>query len=498
MSLPDDIVNRGLAAAAAHVGPNGNGRRAALIPPGADDFANYKVVGDAKVGLGAQALTAALAERTGGWPKRMGARLFVKGTDGKPLWLEDSDGVFAWIGRQYAGESSRVRWATGEDKLTRGQFVAALEQTAEAYEAVEVVPHEPKLPALYYMHPGLPRPTGTALPQLLARFQPASDVDADLLKALFLTLFWGGSPGQRPAFLIESEDDDRMGGRGVGKSKLAHAVARLAGGHIDARPTETIDQLVTRLLSPGGLDRRVLLLDNVKTLRFSWGDLEALVTTDTISGRSLYLGEGRRPNLLLWLITLNGAVLSRDMAQRCVSVVLRRPSRDPTWEAATWALLDRRRWDIVADALAELRKPAQPLGTYSRWSAWEDGVLARTSDPKAAQALIVKRQEAMDDDRAEADLVRDGFVQELQRRGHAPDLEVVWVPAQVAAEIVQRATGEKYPVNRASAFLKTLGIAELRKSDQGGRGRGWVWRGQDADPEADALALGERPAELPW
>ncbi len=140
---------------------------------------------------------------------------------------------------------------------------------------------------------------------------------------MFLSAFWGGPPGQRPAYLIESVDDDGKGGRGVGKSKLAQAVAALAGGHIDARPGEDIDKLMTRLLSAAALDRRVALLDNVKTLRFSWADLEALITADVISGRALYVGEGRRLNTLLWIITLNQASLSRDMAQRVVPVRLK-------------------------------------------------------------------------------------------------------------------------------------------------------------------------------
>ena len=31
-----------------------------------------------------------------------------------------------------------------------------------------------------------------------------------------------------------------------------------------------------------------------------------MVTSPIISGRQLYVGEGQRPNLLTWFITLNG------------------------------------------------------------------------------------------------------------------------------------------------------------------------------------------------
>src|SRR5262249_38538861 len=144
---------------------------------------------------------------------------------------------------------------------------------------------------------------------------------------------------------------------------------------------------------------------NVKTLRFSWSELEALVTADVISGRRLYVGEGRRPNTLLWFITLNKASLSKDMAQRCVIIRVKRPPRDPNWEAETWQLIDANRWAIVGDVLAELQRPVGRLERYSRWSAWEQAVLSRVAEPAEAQRVIEERQEAVDGDQAEADLV---------------------------------------------------------------------------------------------
>ena len=283
-------------------------------------FANYRVEKTEsdkvlKVGLSAGRLAERLLDLTGGWPKRVGRvgpRLFAPDGDGRPLWLETADALFAWIGRQLpAGADNGVRWCGGEDKVTQSQFHAALRQTVAEFDAIESAPHHPPFPHCYYMHPAVEGGDGSALRALLARFQPATAVDADLIKALFLTLLWGGPAGQRPAFLIDTEDGDAQGGRGAGKTKLAMAAAHLAGGHIDARPGEDMDKLLTRLLSTAALDRRVALLDNVKTLRFSWADLEALITADVISGRALYVGEGRRPNTLVWLITLNRASLLR-------------------------------------------------------------------------------------------------------------------------------------------------------------------------------------------
>ena len=216
---------------------------------------------------------------------------------------------------------------------------------------------------------------------------------------MFLTAFWGGPPGERPAFLLESDPDDPQGGRGVGKSKLAQFLARLAGGHIDVRPGEDADKLMTRLLSSAALDRRIALLDNVKTLRLSWADLEAPITTDVISGRALYVGEGRRPNTLVWIITVNNASLSRDMAKRCVPIRLKRPTHMLSWESSTRELIDGRRWEIIGDLLAELRREAPPLSNFKRWSTWEQAVLSRVENPAQCQALIAERQDAVDEDR---------------------------------------------------------------------------------------------------
>jgi hypothetical protein len=451
-----------------------------------------------RTGRSAGAIAQELLQVTGGWPRRIGNRLFAPATEDSALWLDNTEALFAWIGRQVAtGAENRIRWAGGEALVTRAEFFAHLQQTAQEYQALEGMPHEPALVGHYYLHPEPRGGDGKALAWLVGRFCPATPEDAALLWSAFLTLFWGGPAGQRPIYLIDSEEDDPEGGRGVGKTKFGQAVARLAGGHIDARPQEDFDKLMTRLLSPAALDRRVVLLDNVKLLRFSWADLEALVTADVISGRALYQGEARRPNTLLWIVTLNRASVSKDLAQRSVPIRLKRPPHDPRWEEDTWAFIDRERWAIVGDILAQLRQPAARLERYSRWSAWEQAVLARLPDPAKVQTAIRERQTGMDDDQAEADLVKNAFAQELRRRGHLPDEEAVWIPAAVVAEIVNTATGEKRPVNKAGAYLRTLSIHELRRSNRG-HGRGWLWQGHDCPLASVATDINDPITEPTW
>src|SRR5205823_14432796 len=101
---------------------------------------------------------------------------------------------------------------------------------------------------------------------------------------------------------------------------------------------------INRLLSPDTLTKRVALHDNVKTLRFSWSDLEALVTGPQINGYQLYVGDASRPNTLIWFITMNGASMSKDMAQRCVPIKLARPKYSGQWEEETIRFIDENRW----------------------------------------------------------------------------------------------------------------------------------------------------------
>jgi hypothetical protein len=441
------------------------------------------------VGLPITTLGRQLAKLTGGWPKRVGSMLFAEGEDGKPLWLPKSDALFAWIGRQILAEVvNPVRWATGTDKVTKGEFYQCLEQTAEAFDAVEAFPHHPPLPRTCYMHPKPTGGDGKALAELLERFTPSTPADADLIKAFLLSLLWGGPPGQRPAWLFTSEEGDKEGGRGVGKSALVRAGARLVGGHVDGSPGEPIEKLVTRLLSGEGIDKRLVLFDNIKTLRFSWAELEGLITNDVISGHRMYAGESRRPNTLTYCLTLNGASLSRDMAQRCVPVRVKRPPYQARWEEAIAGLIEAKRWAIIGDLLAILRQRTRKLARYSRWGAWEAGVLAKVPDPAECQKVIEERQASIDDDAAEESLVREAFRLDLTRRGHNPESEAVFIPSTEAARIANEALGEKRPTNKASNHLATLAVPELRRSAKDGA-RGWAWRGLKAQPNAPMGSL---------
>ncbi len=478
---------------------------ASLAPSPTDNggFSNFYeiVVGEGDksrkvpIGFAAPVIHKALSQHAGGFPKCANGMLFAERPDNTTAFMKAAPDLFGWIAGRFPSEGDNpVKWSKGVDKVSQSEFFAYTIQNAERYDGIEEYPHWPEMPGHYYLRKPLKGGDGSAFRELLSRFSPATQADYDLIEAAWLTIFAGIEPGQRPAFLIQAADEDAQGGRGTGKTTLVELISRLVGGHVELRAGDDWDRIVTRLLSPAALPKRIALLDNVKSLRFSWADLEAGITGAVISGRQLYVGEGRRANTLTYFVTLNGANLSKDMAQRCVPIVLKRPEYDAAWEEQTIALIEGKRWEIIGDIIAKLQQQVEALQRYSRWSTWEQAVLARVADPSECQRVIAERQAGIDDDQTEADVVRDGFREELKRRGHSPDTDVVFIPSKEAAIIINRIENEeRRPFPRAMNHLYMLAISEIRKSNRGGSmgGRGCVWVGEHSEPGAPATRIWE-------
>ena len=148
-----------------------------------------------------------------------------------------------------------IFWHNPVGAVARERVYEELRRTSQHYVAVEEMPHEPPILGHYYIS-GKPDPSdGETLRKLLDRFNPATDIDRDLIQAALMTCFWGGQGGSRPAFVITSDD-----GRGAGKSTVAKMIGLVAGGIVDFSAKEDIGQVKTRLLTPDALTRRVALL----------------------------------------------------------------------------------------------------------------------------------------------------------------------------------------------------------------------------------------------
>jgi hypothetical protein len=416
------------------------------------------------------------------WPCRVDEVLFVESHDYQPIYLNSASRLFAWINR-----ISPIDWKRGSNFITQEQFFEHERMTALRYDAIETLPHWPPISGIYYMHKAVSPGDGSYLERLLDFFCPATKLDRQFIKSLILTLFWGGSPGQRPGFLITGPDKDQEQGRGVGKSKLCDVISEeLGGGYINVLPTDEMKNVVTRLLSTESGRKRVARLDNVKTHRFSWADLEGMITSSVISGHSMYHGEGRRPNTLVWLITLNGASLSKDMAQRVIVIKLGRPRLASKWEDKVRAFCRKHLQELLGDIRGILEQEPYEFDPALRWAAWERDVLSKLDHCLELESEIKERQDAIDDDQDEKQVIIEFFKAKLEEFKHNPDHDAVLIPSATVAEWISLATRKNYATNQASAFLNGLSIINLSKSDRDGK-RYWKWTGAQAGTKSPVL-----------
>ena len=321
----------------------------------------------------------------------------------------------------------------------------------------------------------------------MTKFSPETDLDLDLIKAMFATPLWGGRGGARPAFVITSD-----AGRGSGKSTIISLLSHLYGGMIDLSPREDIGVLKQRLLSTEALPLRIAVLDNLKTLRFSWGELESLITSPTISGKRLYVGEDSRPNTLMYVITLNGVSMSTDMAQRSIIIKLKKPKHAGSWEQETREFIDKSRMALLGDLIAFLRSERmETLESYSRWSAWEHAVVERLPVPGFAQTLYLDRQVESDVEMEETEMIEEYVRQKLEdtpstysKEPYDCDVDRIWIPSKMLAkwyrEISHKQESEIATIRLIKQRVKA-GDFKCIQDDKGRNfGRGFIWEGINA------------------
>lgn len=415
-------------------------------------------------------------ELTGSWPRVM---------DGVPF-VHDEHGLSRFDNQRTArvmgyirSKVDQVKWNHGGNFVSEAEFVAELERTAQNYSTIELLPHEPPIEGIYYASKAPEPGDGSHLERLLDFYNPATEIDRQLIKAKLLTDFWGGPPGTRPVFVFTSDD-----GRGVGKTKAAETTGDVAGGVLSLSASDSMSEIKKRLLSPQGQTKRNAVIDNLKTLRFSWDELEALVTAQTISGHRMYTGEGQRPNTLTYVITLNGVNLSEDMAQRCVVIKLVRGEYSGTWYEDITRYINQHRQEIIADIIAALRAEPTPLEQFSRWATWEEHVLSRIDKPELAQQLILERQGEANCDREEANLIEEFFSEKLTSYGHDPVTARILIPVRTITDWFNAAMNEHFSTTKVTRRLKQMANErQIRRLSYArhGNGRGFIWDGPETD-----------------
>ncbi len=114
---------------------------------------------------------------------------------------------------------------------------------------------------------------------------------------------------------------------------------------------------------------------------------------------------------------------------------------------------------------------------HSRWAAWGDAILNKVARPDKCQRLIRQRQNDVDDDQDESDLVVEEIRRQFRRVGRDPDNCQVFIRAKYLSEWVYEATGERITPARVSGYLRALNLSELKSQKRKSRGAGWIWKG---------------------
>lgn len=346
-----------------------------------------------KTPVPADAIYTEFLRLTGGAIKRLQSIPFVVSGDEIKL-LEQPCDLFAYL----AHTGIRVMWSdhtTGA--ISKREFHALVQIRAEKFELVSDLPSFPRMPHVFYTKDTEAKDTGK-LEELVNKFNFATDVDRQLIKAMFMTPFWGGECGQRPAFLIDGVDNDEKGNRGIGKTTITDALVELCGGScVDLTSKTEGDEIRKRLLT--AYKERVVRMDNIKAQTLSNETLESLITAKRVSGHQMFHGHNSIPNAFTYVLTFNDAVLSKDMSQRCIIIRLKRPKYQADWWDKVVSFIAENREAIIADIGYLFGKESPELDAASRFPKWERAVLGKCAfDLASIQQQIRKDQENADDD----------------------------------------------------------------------------------------------------
>ena len=408
-----------------------------------------------------------LLSLTSGWPKSCGGQLFIETAKSEIRRFTDYNQLFGWI-----GSSVPVEFASGEGCLTKKEFYSQLPFHVDQFEDVEEWPHFPPRPGNYYAKNFKPG-SGKRLEEFIDFFSPATEHDRQLIIAFIATTFWGGSPGRRVCFGVDS-----IIGTGGGKSELVKRIARLTGGAYEFDAKEIKEESLRKQLI-NGEKHRVALLDNVKESCLSSSIIESLVTSATVAGHRLHVGYGSRPNTITWALTMNGISLSRDLAQRTVVIKLNHPSRSGTWDDDVDRFTAEHHEEIIADVAAFFARPQKTLKRFTRWASWERAILSRLENPEALQNLIEARTATADEDKNTAESIKDYFGEQLREHGYDPEDDVVHLPAEVMRVWLEGATSKDFSRRSANAHIKQLidggSLRNICVNPCRTYGRGWLW-----------------------
>lgn len=349
----------------------------------------------------------------------------------------------------YLSQNGMVRWSTGRravmgthesaDVVGKREFFAIMNMTGPAYKQIETLPHVPKIPGVLYICDDLPEFNApeadqvSPLWELMSKFN-VTGADTPALLAAMMTPLWGGPAGARPAFVLTA-DIAGGGTTGSGKTTTAELIAYLYGGHIGAGEEEAWEDVRKRLVQPGSLGYRVMLVDNVKH-KVNRGGLEAGITASTIDGWGLYRGQVSRQNHMTWLFTANVSSMSRDLSDRSIIIRLGAPKTDQGFKQWAMEFIDKHREAILAEMASMLAGPSKwdASGKGGRWASFFEGVVSKVPNGHLVLGIAEERRVQADTDGTNArsylkaidDIISDaGIMHAVQKIVFVPEKTVL-------------------------------------------------------------------------
>jgi hypothetical protein len=384
-----------------------------------------------KIGIDPKVIVDDLMQHTGGWPKTVSGWLVAPNSERVLESLNNHTALFAWLYRTFD-----IDWK-GRAGIPKSEFFDFIRGEAQAFADWSDLPHFPSIPKVLYHHPQIDPGNQETLGKFLDFFTPASPDDRELILALLATVFWGGEAGQRPSFVITSNDSSPNQGRGSGKSTLINLIAELSGGQIQIGQQQGIESIKKGILNRANSRQRprLLVLDNIKSWKFSSADLEALITATEIEGHKYYKGGGSVPNHHVMVMTINQPCLSKDLAKRSIIIELALPANSSSWYEDVVAFVRDNRQAIFADlkGFFDRTQCELPAEGTTRWASWERAVLSRLENPKQLRDLLVSRQQALDADTQEATDFYNALVESL----HDGSLRSGFDPKTIGTNVFQ-------------------------------------------------------------
>jgi hypothetical protein len=143
-----------------------------------------------------------------------------------------------------------------------------------------------------------------------------------------------------------------------------------------------------------------------------------------------------------------------------------------------------------------LRAPIKPLKFHTRWADWESQVLCRLDNAELCQDTILARQQDLDVEQDEANLILEHFERQLAKNQQR-DCDRVFISTGTVADWLNAALGEKWSKVSASRFLnqkinegrvrrlvRAIHPERFDRSTHKGRGYWWVPVGWSEDSGA--------------